>query len=82
MDQEQRETTFQLRQDEATTRALERMADAATQPRASHEFVWVQMWASVANSVNCQDAETAARWADKGLKQFRERFSSMPPNTN
>lgn len=76
MDTDQRETTISLRPDEATRVALEMIAKAAAQPRLSDEHVWLSMWTCVANCFNCQDAAAAARWADKGLQQFRDRFAA------
>lgn len=55
---------------DAITKAAEIMRPSGM----TDEQVWVAMWTCVANCFNCQDATAAARWADKGLQQFRERF--------
>mgnify|MGYP007031264051 CR=1 FL=1 len=38
------------------------------------EQVWLQMWLAVAASSNCNTGDVPARWADRGLERFRERF--------
>jgi len=38
------------------------------------EVVWVRAWCATASAISCQNTETAARWADACLKDFRQRF--------
>lgn len=54
--------------------SFELMAANSGAQRPTDEQVWVAMWTCVASCFNCQDAAAAARWADRGLQQFRERF--------
>ena len=74
---EDRETRVTLRQDKEFTDHVAKMAEAVSAPRLTDEQVWLAMWTCVANCFNCQRADDAARWADKGLSQFRERFPSI-----
>lgn len=66
-----KDMTLQLEYSEAAQAALNQIAD---HNRLRDEHVWLQMWSSVANAWNCKSSEAAARWADEGLKQYRERF--------
>lgn len=36
--------------------------------------VWLTAWCYVATASNCNDQEAPARWADKCLSDFDERF--------
>lgn len=74
---DERKTMVTLRQDKEFTNHVAKMAEAVSAPRFTDEQVWLAMWTCVANRSNCQHADDAARWADKGLSQFRERFPSI-----
>lgn len=60
-----------LKQPEEVLRAIEKLGNAG---ELTDAHVWVTMWTSVANCWNCERDSSATRWADAGLKAFRERF--------
>ncbi len=38
--------------------------------------VWLKTWIAVAASANCSDVNTPSRYADRCLKDFKDRFDN------
>lgn len=43
--------------------------------------VWLTAWCAVASCWNTKDLDCPARWADRALKQYRERFPKQSDPT-
>lgn len=42
--------------------------------KPSVESVWVQVWIAVASSSNSTHSDSATRWADKCVEEYKKRF--------
>jgi hypothetical protein len=45
--------------------------------KITEEEVWLRAWVAVAASSNCVSKDSADRWADHCLEQFKKRFGKI-----
>jgi hypothetical protein len=60
--------------------ALERRVadelDRRAEQQAESREIWLAAWLAVASSSNTNNGDVPAKWADRCLKDYRERFPS------